>query len=55
MEKLGITRENVKMAAKQHTMKQHGEVQHVAAAEAEEEEAIMKEAAVTSVDNVERV
>ena len=52
-EKLGISHENVKMAAKRDAAAEHGEAQHVATAEAEPEEATTAEDAEISMDNKE--
>lgn len=54
VEKPGILQESANMAAKQDTTAEHGEVQHVAAAEAEPEEATTAEDAENSVINKER-
>ena len=50
-EKLGISHENVKMAAKRDTAAERGEAQQVAEAEAEPEEATTAEDAEISMDN----
>ena len=52
-EKLGISHENVKMAAKRDAAAENGEAQHVAPAEAEPEEATTVEGAEISMDNKE--
>lgn len=49
MEKPGISHVSAKMAAKQDTTAEHGEAQHVVAAEAEAEEATTPEGEETSV------
>ena len=52
-EKLGISHENVKMAAKRDAAAEHGEAQHMAAAEAVPEEATTAEGAKIPMDNEE--
>lgn len=54
VEKPGTLQENAKMSAKQNKTAEHGEAQHVVAAEAEPEGATTAEGAVTSVANKER-
>ena len=54
-EKLGISHENVKMAAKRDAAAEHGEAQHVAAAEAEAKEATTAGGAEIFMDNKEPV
>ena len=54
VENLGISHENAKMAAKRDATAEHGEAQHVVAAEAEPEEATTAEGAENSMDNKEQ-
>ena len=51
--KLGILHENAKLAAKRDAAAEHGEAQHVAAVEAEPEEATTAEGEEISMDNKE--
>ena len=52
-DKLSISHENVKMAAKRDAAAEHGEAQRVVATEAEPEEATTAEGAEISMDNKE--